>query len=101
MALDSSNSRYGVFKSAELPDEDDDNLKEAIFAVFFGTSDKRAERNWPFYELPQAAIETMPQRLKAAYLGDLVVAQDPRSGREPVPYISERSIEAQQGDCNV
>lgn len=71
-----------------------DELREGIFAVFFGEVDKDGQRpRLPFGELPTEAIASMSLDLRQAYEAELAAAQDSRSGRVVQPYIPPGIVE--------
>ena len=94
-----------VYREAPIDLSDPDavkarnELRDAIFAAFFGTAAERERygtKCFPFNELPPRAVELMDSNTRAAYLRELDVARDPRSGRIMRPYIPQDAKEDTQ-----
>lgn len=88
MPDDAASPTCEIWREAAVDPEDEaavrkrEQLRSAIFAVFFGSERERADgAPLPFSELPDQAVEMMPAGLRADYNAELAAARDPRSGR--------------------
>lgn len=88
MPDDAASPTCEIWREAPVDPEDDtavekrNELRSAIFAVFFGSEKDRADgAPLPFSELPAEAVQMMPAGLRADYHAELAAALDPRSGR--------------------
>lgn len=88
MPDDAASPTCEIWREAAIDPEDGaavekrEQLRSAMFAVFFGPEKERAEgAPLPFSKLPAQAVKMMPAGLRADYDAELAAALDPRSGR--------------------